>query len=674
MELINNDLFRSFSLFYRIMNRLLLLVVGSLSVMFSFFIPESVAAQEKPPLQYPANMEDTMRVHKLISKGMPLQYSLPDSALKLFREAERISRDIGFDYGIARALTHAGLVATDLGDYEQGFACYREAFTFCLRAGIARRLLPVLYLHMGVSWHHKGVYTNAHESYYKALSILQKNKPGNMSTLASIHTNLASLQVKLGNPRQALLHAGLAGQIAQIRKNPVAMTASYINKGSAYVALGKPDSAEWCFRSGLVLAERNGYASMEQACLTNIGELLMRRQEYREAADYFQRALDRSDVTHPYYGSITPGYHLGEALFHLKSYRAAERILLASLDKAAQTGMTEARDEAYVTLAALYEATGAYANALQYQRMYQHVNDSMVNVEKLRTIKELELKYETAQKNNEITQKELQISRQEKSLSQKNMLIGMITGSALLAGVVLLGIYRSRRKISARDREIERLRAMMTGEEKERGRISRELHDGIGGMLTGIKMNLKAIQKQRQTLNDPNRLDDIMDMLHEMGREIHKTAHNLMPDILLKHNLPEALQLYCAQMEGADQLQITLQFQGDLEDLDKSLQLSIYRIVQELMQNTVKYAQAARAAIQLRRDGHNLYISVEDDGIGFDQKKGNGLGLQNIETRVGTLNGYFSIESAPGMGTTAYIELDLRKIPQVNHEYTHNDS
>ncbi len=669
----NNEPFRIFLLFYEIMNRLLL---SALFLTVTFFLSGrgNVASQEKPSLHYPAYTEDTMQVYDLIRRGMPLQYRLPDSALKLFREAERVSRAIGFETGTGLALAHAGLVATDLGDYEQGFACYREAFPFCLRAGTSSKALPTLYLHMGVSWHQKGVYTNANECYYKALSLLQKNRPEHMSLIASIHNNLASLQMQFGNPRQALLHAGLSGEIGRVRNNTTAMAASYINKGSAYAALGKTDSAERCFRSGLALATRKGYTSMAQTCLTNIGELLMQRREYRQAADYFQRALEKSSVTHPYYGSITPGYHLGTALFHLKSYKAAEKILLSSLEKADQTGMPGAKDQAYATLTALYEATGAYPRALKYQRMYQQEKDSMLNVEKLRMIKELEIKYETAQKNNELTQKELQIIRQEKSLSQKNTLIGIITGSVLLMGAVLLGLYRYRQKIGVRDREIERLKAMMTGEEKERGRISRELHDGIGGMLTGIKMNLKTIQKQPGKTSLPEDLESIMNMLYQMGTEIHKTAHNLMPDILLKHTLPEALQLYCAQLEGADKLRITLQFQGDIEQLDKSTELSLYRIIQELMQNTVKYAHAARADIQIRRKGDILYISVEDDGVGFERQKGKGLGLQNIETRVRTLNGYFSIESAPGMGTTAYIELDIRKIPRANHEHTHHHS
>jgi signal transduction histidine kinase len=203
---------------------------------------------------------------------------------------------------------------------------------------------------------------------------------------------------------------------------------------------------------------------------------------------------------------------------------------------------------------------------------------------------------------------------------------------------------------------------MMEGEEKERTRISRELHDGIGGMLTGVKMNIKSVQKQHDRSTIQEELKNVMYMLHAMGTEIHKTAHNLMPDILLKHSFQEALHLYCEQLETGDGLKINLQFHGALGQLDKRIELPLYRIVQELIQNIIKHAAASQAAIQIKNNGDFLYISVEDNGVGFDHSKPNsGLGLRNIEARIHALSGFFSIESTLGMGTIVYIEIDLKK-------------
>ena len=157
-------------------------------------------------------------------------------------------------------------------------------------------------------------------------------------------------------------------------------------------------------------------------------------------------------------------------------------------------------------------------------------------------------------------------------------------------------------------------------------------------------------------------------MLQSTAIEVRKTAHNLMPDILLKYTLPEALHLYCEHIDTGDKLQINLQIYGALEELDKFLALSLYRIIQELVQNIIKHSKGTISEIQLRLDGEKLTVTVEDNGVGFKKNiVSDGLGLQNVRSRIEALQGFISIESAPGMGTTVYIELDLEKMKNQAH-------
>ena len=223
-----------------------------------------------------------------------------------------------------------------------------------------------------------------------------------------------------------------------------------------------------------------------------------------------------------------------------------------------------------------------------------------------------------------------------------------------------MAFYRYRKKIRSRELEIDRLKVSIAGEERERERISRELHDGLGGMLTGIKLNLRALQKDAHPERLPEKLDDIMGMLQAMGEELHLTAHNLMPETLQKYPLPEALELYCRQLQ-TDGLDLQLQFHGDPQIPDKTRELAIYRIIQELIQNIVKHARASLAVIQIGKNGSLLCVSAEDNGVGFDKDKQQiGLGLENIRMRVQALGGYYAVSSSPGRGTTSYIEIDLK--------------
>ncbi len=628
-----------------------------------FLLSFRLVAQEQMRLSYPLfTTADTTRVRSLIRQGIPLFARNTDSALALFREALLLSRATGFDDGVGYALAFMGAAYTDQGACEKGFAIYREAMPYCRHARYIKNALPSLYINMGGSYFQSGDYEKANEYYFGALKYLQQYLP-HSDNIAAVYNNLATVQVELGQFREALAYATQAEHLALQKKVNVLVGSAMVNKGTAYDKLGLPDSAMQCFRKALELGRQEGYTDMQQAALTCIGNQLLQANKNKEAVQYYQQSMQLSGTTSPLHAFIMPGYSMGLALFRLKEYKKAEQILLAALDTATRTNLKGNKKDAHATLAAVYEAMGRYKEALEQERLYTRLKDSQTNTEKVRAINEVEVKYQTLQKDKEIIRKGLKIAQQERRLERKNILIGGVIGGAVLLLLLAIGFLFNRRKIGRKDRKIEQLKAMMAGEEKERARISRELHDGIGGMLTGIKMNLKTFQKLHEEEPLGKGLNDIMDMLQGMGQEIHKTAHNLMPDVLLKHNLKEALLLYCEQLDTGGKLEIDLQFYGALDNLDKALELPLYRIIQELMQNTIKHANATLVAIQIRRDEDIIRISVEDNGRGFDLSgKRHGLGLLNIEARIQALNGYFSIEPAQQMGTTAFIELDLNNM------------
>jgi signal transduction histidine kinase len=634
-----------------------------LPALFLFLFLSRVSAQERIQLSFPSfTRADTTRVRALIRQGINLLPRNTDSAIYAFSEALSLSRTTGYDDGIGYALAFMGAAVMDKGEYERGMSLYREAIPYCRKAKYIRNALPSLYINMGGSYFQSGDYARANEYYYAALKYLQQYLPHN-DNIATVYNNLATVQLEMGQYRQALIYAAQAEQIARKKNVQILVGSALVNKGTAYNKLNLSDSAMYCYKEALNLGRREGFVDMQQAALTCIGDQLLLDGKNREAIRYYEESMGLSGATSPLHAFIMPGYSMGLALYRLKDYKKAEQVLLSALDKAAKTNLSNDKKEAHATLAAVYEAMGRYKEALVQQRLYEQLKDSQTNTEKLRAINEVEAKYQTAQKDKEIVSKGLQIAQQERRLERKNVLMIAVTGGASLLALVALGIGYSRRKIGMKDRKIEQLKAMMAGEEKERARISRELHDGIGGMLTGIKMNLKTFQKIHEETPAGEGLNDIMDMLQDMGEEIHKTAHNLMPDILLKHNLREALLLYCEQLDTGGKLEIDLQFHGAIDELDKSLELPLYRIIQELLQNIIKHANATLVAIQLRRDDDIVRISVEDNGTGFSQSGSKpGLGLLNIETRIQALNGYFSIEPAQQMGTTAFIELDINNM------------
>jgi signal transduction histidine kinase len=207
--------------------------------------------------------------------------------------------------------------------------------------------------------------------------------------------------------------------------------------------------------------------------------------------------------------------------------------------------------------------------------------------------------------------------------------------------------------------EIERLQAAMTGEERERSRIARELHDGVGGLLSAAKMNLEFARS-----NVPESIKEDMAtsvlLIQEAATELRKVAHNMMPALLLEEGLPKAIKLFCENLSTRDSTKIVFQMLGVPQKLNPAFELHVYRIVQELVHNIIKHAKAESALVQIAfSDDGGLNITVEDNGVGLpENRSAAGMGFKSIAERLKVLNGKMDVESSVGCGTSIYIELE----------------
>ena len=206
-----------------------------------------------------------------------------------------------------------------------------------------------------------------------------------------------------------------------------------------------------------------------------------------------------------------------------------------------------------------------------------------------------------------------------------------------------------------KEKELEVSRALMNGEEQERMRLSRDLHDGIGGAITGIKLKLESNAQQ----NDSSELFKTVNQLEEVLKELRRTAKNLMPETLAKFGLEDALRDYCETMQTSN---TSISFYSNNLSIitDKNKQLVIYRIIQELVNNAIKHAESTEVFLQCTLQDNLLMISIEDNGKGFDiSNTKRNMGLNNIEMRVNYLEGKINIDSQPGKGTSINIECKI---------------
>lgn len=303
----------------------------------------------------------------------------------------------------------------------------------------------------------------------------------------------------------------------------------------------------------------------------------------------------------------------------------------------------------------LYSKIQNFEEANKYKSLYIKQQDSLYKLTAKKDAQEILEKYESSQKELKIKEQEAEITKQE---NQKKTLILI---AVALSGITLFGFlfFRQRQKTQKQkivnlenEKENIALRSLMSGEEQERSRIAKELHDGLGGLLAAAKMH--ASKKN----ND----DKVIELLDTASRESRRISHNLLPESLIKKGLDKALHDFVNSINDSDLLKTDYQSINLEENLPQSLQLSVYRIIQELINNIIKHSGATEALIQLQQEHKKLIITVEDNGKGFSHQQVNkGIGLQNIESRLSLLKGKLEIDSEDEKGTSVYIELELEK-------------
>ncbi|GLR15591.1 sensor histidine kinase [Portibacter lacus] len=204
---------------------------------------------------------------------------------------------------------------------------------------------------------------------------------------------------------------------------------------------------------------------------------------------------------------------------------------------------------------------------------------------------------------------------------------------------------------------------LILGQERERTRMSKEIHDGVGPMMSTIKLQVDALYGLATNEKVKSKLDSINQMIIDTSRDIRQISHDLMPSSLKDFGLVTAIENMAKRINEHNSMNITIFYQLKIEEgiLDHVIELNIFRIVQEVINNAIKYSECTEIHIQLRTYDDKLQLTIEDNGKGMNiEEVESGMGLQNIATRVKTLHGIFEMESSPGNGLLSQIIIPLK--------------
>lgn len=465
-------------------------------------------------------------------------------------------------------------------------------------------------------------FPSAIKNFHSAIQLVEEKKLTQAYT-AVIYNNLASCHGSLNNVDSAYHFAQTAIKKAKENNDIVAQANGLFILGTAFEKQGKLDEALRSFLEAQPIRQK-------------IGDPYFIVSDLAELSNLYAKM-----------GKTTEGIQSGE-----------EALRIAKTNKiSAKLPMI------YTALATNYEAAKEYNKAIDAYKKINALQDSMYADANPKALAEMQTLYETEKKVRLIEQKDNKIRFQ-------NFLFIGIAGLVLLSGLLLHSQYKKYRfkkeaQLQAQllQQQEQAAKAVIEAEENERQRIAKDLHDGVGQMMSAAKMNLSAFESAIQFTDTAQKISfsKAIELVDESCKEVRTVSHTMMPNVLLKNGLAAAIQDFTDKLDK-NSLRVHLYTEGLEQRLDSNIEIVLYRVIQECVNNVIKHARASTLDISVIKDKDGIDATIEDNGKGFDatdKEKFEGIGLKNIITRIEYLKGTVDFDTAPGRGTVVALHVPV---------------
>jgi signal transduction histidine kinase len=491
-----------------------------------------------------------------------------------------------------------------------------------------------------------------------ALISLIENLDGIENQFESIKTEISDYIKKEKDPKAIYL---INNRIASnyLDNDNSEMAIAYFNKN---VALGDA-------------YQKPRFKALSYANISTVHSILTRKQDSalyynKNAIDFLKKDIKNNEiVAHLYNNRARIFQELKKYNEALKFYQKADSINL-------RQNVESSKRIYYANLAKLYQEMGNYKEALAYFKKEKTINDSINQTQQNIAVSEIQTKYETEkkQKENAFLKSDIEKKKQTQTILWIVVVASIIIGTGIS---ILIAKNAKRKQQLARQEELLKIQlvekelkehelnsidVLIDGQEKERQRLAENLHDNLGGTLAALKLNLQNLQhnKENKSIADKS-VNNSLNLIEDAYQNVRQMAHEKNHGVVANQGLLPALKKLINNI-SSEKLMIEIKHFGLENRLENSLEIRIFRIIQELITNIIKHAQASKASIALTNHNTTLNIIVEDNGKGFSVNKTakvRGMGLSTVEKRIENLGGTLEIDSYPNKGTSIIINLPL---------------
>jgi two-component system NarL family sensor kinase len=620
---------------------------------------------------------DSVRIRTLLDIGEFSEATSLLSSQLYYRKALGEAQKINNKSLIFSSLNDLGISHLENNKLDSAIQYFEKAVVIGRELGNRARVARVI-TNMG------NVYMARHNrlmalDYYLKAANDWENAPDKRG-LAALYANISSLLTDQKEYVKALEYGNKAFALAkQIDDQPSAVNA-LLNLSTTYSDLGQYDKELDALNRAVPLAIQGEDIEQIATVYHGLGDYYFQKKDYPASLNNYLRSHDyvvkmdnHFHLCDNYAALALVYFRLGDQAKAMKYIRLAEQL-------AYEVGSRANLKQIYQTRAEIEQKAGNSISANEYLNKRMLLSDSLFESETSGKIAEVEAKYQNEKKQSQIVQLEKDKEIQSLSIRQKSLFNYLLVGIACVLLLIVFLIYRNLRyrKIRAaqqheiqnqrireleKDKQLVAVDSLLQGQEDERSRLAKDLHDGLGGLLSGVKFSLSNMKDNLIiTADNMAVFERSLDLIDTSIGELRRVAHNMMPEMLYKFGLDEALKEYFKTINATGLLVIKYQTIGMENRLHHSAEIIIYRILQELLNNTMKHARATEVSVQLIREGTRLNVLFEDNGIGFDPKLSanqKGAGLLNVKSRVDYLKGQLDIHSVPGSGTLINMEFNI---------------
>ncbi|SKA37610.1 Histidine kinase-, DNA gyrase B-, and HSP90-like ATPase [Chitinophaga eiseniae] len=467
------------------------------------------------------------------------------------------------------------------------------------------------YMDIGAIFMNYKDYPKAGDYFTKAIDILRNHQLGAKPVLAECYINLAKVRLFEDQAREAETPLKEAFRILNAVRDSSYLPVYYTVSGMYYIRMKQWDPALADLHTGLYIAER----------------------------------LERT------YDVLSLQYQVYEVYQQQGKLNMAKAALEKAYISYQQFPLADNRKVILYQLAKTEAALGNYKPAFNRLMEYAQLSDTLFEKRTAKEIATLEARHQAAEN-------EKKLLRLENRSQRQQLLLYFGGAVVILLTAFFLYIYWQRKKRGVQQLQIQIAHAQLEGEERERRRLARDLHDGLGGMLAGVKLNLSAFGYDKDHRQQAD-LQKVIGQLDDSVHELRRIARNMMPETLLRSGLARALEELCKWMNN-DRMHVEYTLLDIPEEMAHSQKMDVYRIVQELLANATRHSGAREVFLQCSGRQNRFYITIEDNGRGMPEKTaGEGMGLANIRSRIAYMQGKMELTSHEGKGTIINIEINV---------------